>query len=327
MRVCLVVDIVGTILAGEPPCLPATDRHSISANAGLDWATRGHEIAVDETIAIVVEAIADFVGGPPHDRAACRSSALDLTHHDAVAFAFSHAGHAFVAHAVHVVHRAIAIVVHAIARLFIGKNLVDAGPILTVLAALLTGPTWAHFDAALGALVADMTEQTADAVFVDVAVAIVVESVADLYIGRPGNDVAGESGSGSIAVHQARPGTLTFAYDAGGADDRHFFVHFAVAIVVESVAGFCGRKNLAVALDVFAIDTNLDTGHADPDPDGFVGSVVADAHERIARVVLVSLPITIVVHTVADLFSCDIEGLAHRRGALGAGRKDDGASA
>ena len=297
-------------------------RAHAGAGAGTDaGGARGveaGEAVVDDAIAVVVEAIADLGGGGAGLDGADDLGAIFAAGAHAVALAVAHAGDAHRAQGLEAfVHGAVAVVVHPVADL--RARLTGLG-VTDHMVAGGGAHAYARAPADAGAHRAGPSE-TGEPI-VDVAVAVVVEAVAELGLGIDRRGVADDRAT--VLRADADPGSLagSDADPARGADVDVALIDCAVAVVVETIAPLgCGHAPRGIAGGRVAVGGAAQ--HA--------GALArAQAHQTGAvslGEVLVRLAVAVVVEAVAEigLFSHAGVGAAHDCGLVEAADADAGA--
>ena len=280
-----------------------------------DVAAVGPEGAViDGTVAVVVDAIAGLglrrlVGDTG---VGARDAGGEALRADAGSAGVAGDAAARVA----IVDGAVAVVVEAIAELGGEReHLADAAREAADRAGLNAGAADAHARGRGHAVVAGAGDRSAGRIFVGAAVAVVVEAIAALEARRPqrlADNAAGGADGGSLRAD---------ALLTGGAERARLgvsVVYRAVAVVIDAVAELGReRKHLAHAAAEVARVAALHAAAADANAGRCRNTVVAGAGDRIAKVILVTKAVAIVVEAVADLFVWQQkrQALESRRGA------------
>ena len=280
LAVAVVVDIVTALTLGphfafaHPEDPAGAPLHAGRASPLAPPARTRHRL-IDLPVAIVVDAVADFVFGI--DRAPAHR--LVSPHFEFAVDAALYAGLAgaeiLSAPSRHVfVNAPIAVIVLVVANLIEGPDRADARTPVAVVA---------DFDA-LFATTLVLTATTRQRL-VDLTVAVLVSPVAAGF----GLGLATAAALTPLTVAALLLAPTAFA-DIAAARSDEIFIDFAVAIIVDVVADLIVRADAILASTPSAIDTRLAALHAS------AARISARSHE-----ILVDLTVAIVVDAVADI--------------------------
>ncbi len=266
----------------------------------------GHAL-VDLTVAVIVDRVADLVRGRTGNSVAGGAQAIARAHLLPLGQAGALTRGAGDVDGKAVVGRAIAVLVHAIALFGPGADLADTRAEAPVDAGLRPGPTQAHALRSGQAGVAGLLERGVVPRLVDIAVAVVVESVAGLDQAVSGLGRATRAPIG-VTLDHAFGAAGTGANEAGLAEAKPVVSH-AVAVIIQAIAGLGGGADLLHALGVTPerILADLDSGLAFAAIRSPRGPVItwalhpggAGADEAGRGVGLVDLAVAVIVRAVA----------------------------
>jgi hypothetical protein len=253
-------------------------------------------VLVDVPIAVVIGPIADL--GPGLLKLDARHISVTARRDTRGAHSVRAGRAVLVAPRVAVVYLAIAVVVRTIAELGPWAHLSHAGSIVTRSTRLPTTRAIPHVRGALRAVVAGPHNGIAVFVLVHHGITVVVDSIADL------RDGVLHRHTDSALVGARRLPARTDPGLPGGADLATGgvpLVRLSVAVIVLAVAELLKGNYLTLAAFPESICAGSHPAHAAPDPFGSLLALIAGEGQRLALLVFIEVPITVVVDAVTDL--------------------------
>ena len=257
---------------------------------------------INEFVAVVVDAVADFFSGL-FGNSITGDTAFGAALEHANSLASTDTRGAFQTDFEPFVGRAVAVVIDAVAMLLLGGFARGGTADLAVVAAdtRALADTCTNANTAVGFKVE---------VFVDAAIAVIVEVVAQLVHGFAWVNITnGATGVIWVADVDTAPGTCPNA-DVALLAKREGLIDFVVAVVVGVVAELFRRDDLVCALGVVpraaAVYAPLLTGPTDANTRGSLGTQVAGLQcfwfaDALASLQVVDGTVAVVIEAIADL--------------------------